>query len=45
MLTFGNLCASSKFGFSRGYFIPSECNIKHSLEILMSDIAFNFYKS
>ncbi|PIO11909.1 hypothetical protein AB205_0028140 [Aquarana catesbeiana] len=31
MLTFGNLCASSKFGFSWGDFTPSEHNIKHSL--------------
>ncbi|PIO34324.1 hypothetical protein AB205_0156230 [Aquarana catesbeiana] len=32
MLTFGNLCASSRFGFSRGDFtLSAECNIKHSL--------------
>ncbi|PIO09524.1 hypothetical protein AB205_0089650 [Aquarana catesbeiana] len=30
MLTLGNLCASSKFGFFRGDFPPSERNIKHS---------------
>ncbi|PIO24103.1 hypothetical protein AB205_0088200 [Aquarana catesbeiana] len=41
MLTLGNLCASSKFGFYRGDITPSaERIIKHSLYIRMSDIAF-----